>query len=324
LSSFAIVGWLTLFDAQSGLLIKQLAAPLRTHDLSQVSALHPELKPGDILVGDTAFASYAHLALLIQGGRDGLFRPHQRQLISFRRDRKLVGKLPKGTTARIAGGRLVRKLGKYDQLVEYSETKHRPTWMGEADYAVLPEKIVVRELRYATKVKGCRTPRITLMTTLWDPRLYPTAALAALYGVRWTVETNLGHLKTTMGMDVLHSQTVDGVVKEMIVFALVYNLVRLVMLAAAERQQMPLKRISFVDALRWLHASLPNGRRPPAVATRRLSKTKPSSTRSRLGDKFRRTVLRSLLCHSTPFHARRSWLVGIRAFKPPGGVAFLH
>jgi hypothetical protein len=249
---FPVAHWLTLFDAQSGLLVKQVAAPLRTHDLSQVAALHPELKTGDILVGDTAFASYAHLALLIQGGRHGLFRPHQRQLISFRRDRKLVGKLPKGTTARFAGSRLVRKLGKYDQLVEYQKPPKRPTWMSETEYAALPEKIVVRELRYATKVKGGRTSRITLVTTLLDPRLYPAAALAALYGVRWTVETNLGHLKTTMGMDVLHSQSVEGVLKEMIVFALVYNLVRLVMLAAAERQQAPLKRISFVDALRWL------------------------------------------------------------------------
>jgi hypothetical protein len=170
---FPVAHWLTLFDAQSGLLIKQAASPLRTHDLSQVAALHPELKAEDILLGDTAFASYAHLALLVQNGRHGLFRPHQRQLISFRRDRRLVGKLPKGTTARYAGGRLVRKLGKYDQWVEYERPRERPVWMSEEDYSQLPEKIVVRELRYATKVKGGRTRRITLVTTLLDPRLYP-------------------------------------------------------------------------------------------------------------------------------------------------------
>jgi hypothetical protein len=37
-----------LFDASTGLLIKALAAPLRTHDMSQVAKLHPELTPGDI------------------------------------------------------------------------------------------------------------------------------------------------------------------------------------------------------------------------------------------------------------------------------------
>ena len=46
-------------------------------------------------------------------------------------------------------------------------------------------------------------------------------------------------------------------------FALAYNLVRLVMLEAAQRQEVPLDRISFIDALRWLcHADpdtpLPN------------------------------------------------------------------
>ena len=35
-------------------------------------------------------------------------------------------------------------------------------------------------------------------------------------------------------------------------FAIAYNLVRLVMLEAARRQRIPLDRISFIDALRWL------------------------------------------------------------------------
>ena len=35
-------------------------------------------------------------------------------------------------------------------------------------------------------------------------------------------------------------------------FAITYNLVRLVMLEASRRQEVPLDRISFIDALRWL------------------------------------------------------------------------
>ncbi len=89
---FPIAHWLTMFDARSGLLVRQLALPLRTHEMSQVAALHPELNAGDVLVGDTAFASYAHLALLSQRKLHGVFRVHQRQLVSFRKDRKLVGK----------------------------------------------------------------------------------------------------------------------------------------------------------------------------------------------------------------------------------------
>jgi hypothetical protein len=55
-----------------------------------------------------------------------------------------------------------------------------------------------------------------------------------------------------MGLDVLKCKTVDGVLKELIVFALIYNLVRLVMAQAARRQQVLIDRISFIDAVRWL------------------------------------------------------------------------
>jgi hypothetical protein len=55
-----------------------------------------------------------------------------------------------------------------------------------------------------------------------------------------------------MGLDVLRCHSVAGVLKEMTVYALVYNLVRLVMLKAAEKQGAKVSSISFVDALRWL------------------------------------------------------------------------
>jgi hypothetical protein len=45
---FPAAHWLTMFNAQSGLLVKQLTAPLRTHDMSRVGMLHPELRDGDI------------------------------------------------------------------------------------------------------------------------------------------------------------------------------------------------------------------------------------------------------------------------------------
>ncbi len=249
---FPIAHWLTMFDARSGLLVRQLALPLRTHEMSQVAALHPELNAGDVLVGDTAFASYAHLALLSQRKLHGVFRVHQRQLVSFRKDRKLVGKRPQGTVALHAASRLIRKLGKYDQLVEYSKPKQRPTWMSAEAYADLPATLVVREIRYHTKLPGGRTRVVTLVTTLLDAEAYPATDLAALYGERWRIETNLSHLKTTMGMDVLHCRTMTGVLKEMTVYAIVYNLVRLAMNKAAGQQRTSPYRISFIDALRWL------------------------------------------------------------------------
>jgi hypothetical protein len=279
---FPVAHLLAMFDAGTGLLVKMLAAPLRTHDLAQVANFQPELRPGDVLLGDKAFACFVHLALLLRAKLHGVFRAHQRTLVSFRRDRKLLGKCPKGTKATRAIGRLVRKLGRYDQIVEYRKSPVCPRWMTADEYATLPNSIEVRELRYWTRRRGFRTRFVTLVTTLLDAELYPLEELAALYGRRWEVETNFAHLKTTMRMDVLRCQTVEGVLKELIMFALVYNLARLVMLAAAREQGLPHNRLSFVDALRWLASAcrdktelelLVNPRRPgrfePRVLKRR-------------------------------------------------------
>jgi hypothetical protein len=114
---------------------------------------------------------------------------------------------------------------------------------------------VRREVRYDIHTPGFRTREITLVTTLLDAAIYRVADLAELYGRRWEVETALAHIKTTMPMDVLHGKTVPGVLKELTVLAIIYNLVRLVMRQSATLQHTAVERISFLDALRWLSAS---------------------------------------------------------------------
>ena len=93
---------------------------------------------------------------------------------------------------------------------------------------------------------------MTLVTTLLDAETYSAEALAKLYGARGGVETNLRHLKQTMKMDVLRCKSEDGVLKELMVYAMVYNLIRVVMGEAARRQGVLVERISFIDAMRWL------------------------------------------------------------------------
>lgn len=106
---------------------------------------------------------------------------------------------------------------------------------------------------------------MTLVTKLPDAGAYPPGLLAELYGARWRVELNLTHLKTTMKMDALKCKTFEGVLKELTVYAIVYNLVRMVMGEAARRQGIPARRISFVDALRWLSSSSPGTPMPELV-----------------------------------------------------------
>jgi hypothetical protein len=253
---FPVAHLLTLFHARTGMLLRVLTAPLRTHDMSQASQLHGELRAGDVLLADRGFCSYTHLALLIQAGMHAVLRVHQKQIVSFRIGRMHVPPSPpfprlKGVRG-LPYSRWIKWLGKLDQQVEYFKPKECPHWISAEDYAALPDSIIVRELRYQISQPGCRTREVTLVTTLLDPKQYPAIELAGLYGQRWQIETNLRHLKQTLRMDVLRTKTVAGIKKELAMFALVYNLVRLVMLRAAEQQDVPPERISFIDAMRWL------------------------------------------------------------------------
>ena len=253
---FPVAHLLALFHAGTGLVVRMLAAPLRTHDLSQVVELHPDLHPGDVLVADRGFCSYAHLALLVQTGVHAVFRLHQRHIVDFTPGRPHVkprtrGKRHKGQPR----SGWLQQLGEHDQLVHWLQPLTCPQWMDKEQFRHLPERLEVRELQYRVDRKGFRVTTITLVTTLLDAVLYPVEALAQLYYARWGIETNFAHLKTTMGLDVLKCKTVDGVLKELIVFALIDNLVRLVMIQAARRQQVAIDRISFIDAARWLAAA---------------------------------------------------------------------
>jgi hypothetical protein len=181
-----------------------------------------------------------------------VFRIHQRQRLDFRPGR---GHVPPGRSANpddLPRSRWVRALGREDQVVAWFKPKRRPQWITPEEFAALPGERVVRELRYRVEVAGFRTRSITLAPTLVDAGAYPAAALAELYRWRWRIETDLKHLKITMNMDVLRCETVEGVLKEMTVFALAYNLVRSVMIESAAGRGAAAERISLVDAVRWL------------------------------------------------------------------------
>lgn len=252
---FPVAHLLTLFHAGTGMLQKILVAPLRTHDLAQTWMTHSELKPGDVLVADRGFCSFAHLAQLVQAGLHGVLRLHQKMIVDFHIGRMHMPPRPFPKLKAAAGlprSRWVKWLGHCDQLVEYFKPAGRPKWMTAEAYAALPASIMVRELRYSVSQPGFRTREITLVTTLLDPFKYPAEELAQLYFDRWRIEVNLRHLKQTLRMDVLRCKTVAGVHKELRMLALVYNLVRLIMLEAARQQTVNVERISFIDALRWL------------------------------------------------------------------------
>ena len=248
---FPVAKWLALFDLSTGMLLRSTTAPLRSHEMSQIAGIAGELEPGDIVLGDRGFCSYAHLALLVQRALHGVFRIHQKQIVDFtpgrpggRRGSKDLPGMPRS--------RWVLAHGESDHVVVWFKPKRKPSWMTAEEYAKLPEEIKVRELRYRVQVPGYRVREITLVTTLLDATRYSASALADLYYRRWQVEINFKHIKISMKMDVLRCETVDGVLKELAVFALAYNLVRSVMAESAQLQGVEPERIGLVDAVRWL------------------------------------------------------------------------
>jgi hypothetical protein len=248
---FPVAKWLVMFHLQTGMLLRSATSPLRSHEMSQATTVSRELEPGDLVLGDRGFCSYAHLAILVRRGLHAVFRIHQKQIVDFtpgrpgsRRGSKDVPGLPRS--------RWVLAQGDSDQVVAWYKPERGPSWMGAEGYAELPEEITVRELRYRVAVPGYRVREITLVTTLLDAATYPAEALAELYYRRWQVEVNFKHIKITMKMDVLRCETVEGVLKELAVFALAYNLIRSAMVESARLQGVVPDRVSLVDTLRWL------------------------------------------------------------------------
>jgi hypothetical protein len=268
---------LCLFDVATGLIHDCILSPLRTHDLAHAAELHPAMRRGDILIVDRAFESFAHLAILLAQGLHLLVPAHQKRQVDFRRKERRRGK--KGQ--RIERQRM-RRCGKCDQVVRWLKPVNKPQWMTPEQYAALPETIEVREIKRTVTLATGRKQIITLVTTLLDEKQYPADELVELLKGRWQVEVNLRHLKTTTKMDILRSQTAAGIERDLWMFLIVYNLVRLIVLEASERQEVAVDRISYADALYWvrhgdLSAEMPalelvperRGRVEPRVIKRR-------------------------------------------------------
>jgi len=258
---FPIAHCLMVFDKDGGELAYWDASPQKTGDLHHTPQAHEQaIQAGDVLLGDDAFSAYVHLAMLKNRGAHGVFPVHHARLVDFTPNRAGGPGAPAG----VPGSRWIKSLGKDDQLVEYFKPPQCPRWMTPEQFDAIPPSMIVREVRRTIYRKGFRPMTVTVVTTLLDAGKYPADEIVTLRLQRWEVETDIRHLKTTMKMEVLRCQTVQGVLKELAAFAAVYNLTRLVMADAARRQGVSIGRLSFADALAWLRHAEP-GDAPPRL-----------------------------------------------------------
>lgn len=246
---FPMIKLLGLLDLATGLIVHVTMMGLNCHEMSQLAGLHARLLPGDVLLADRGFCSFSHLFLLGQMSVDAVFRVHQRRIVDF------APRRPSRRTSRtnVPSSRFVRKLGNEDQLVEWIKPVNKPVWMSPQQFTALPAVLRVREIGYRIVERGRRTRRVLIATTLLNATRYPRQEIARLYGLRWQIETTWRHLKQTMRMDQLKCKTPGGVMKELLIYMLVYNLVRSAIVLAAGRQGVSIDRISVIDALRWMN-----------------------------------------------------------------------
>jgi len=184
------------------------------------------LEPGDVLLGDAFYATYFLLCTLRDRGIDAVFEQH-------------------GSRQRTTDFRRGQRLGSRDHLIVLSKPVIKPHWMSQADYEQAPERMTVRELRAGGK---------TLVTTLLCPRHTDKAAIKSLYQSRWHVELDLRNIKTTLGMDQLSCKTPAMVIKEIWVYLLAYNLIRLMMAQAALFAHLLPRQISFKHTVQMCNA----------------------------------------------------------------------
>lgn len=111
-------------------------------------------------------------------------------------------------------------------------------------YPNLPD-LELRLIEY--QVRGFRP--IYLLTSLVDAVKYPREELISLYHERWQIETRNDELKNMIEIENLRSETPEGIVKEIRMHLTVANLVRLIMLEAAEKSGEKAINLSYLKAL---------------------------------------------------------------------------
>jgi len=229
---FPLMKLVVIFSLCSGAVLQVFLGSLHHHDLRLLRGLWDELKKGDILLGDRAYGEDTTLAGLPQQGVDVVARLHQRRKVDFRK---------------------ARRLGKNEGLFVWTKGGQQSEILSANQWDLLPAQITVRILRFTTIIRGFRSRRVTLVTSLLDPKLYPAEELVALYARRWRLELCLRDLKTTLGLEQLRCKTPEMAEKELLAYLVAHNLVRCLMAEAVAVHRVELERVSFkgsLDALR--------------------------------------------------------------------------
>jgi len=214
-----------LFSLATGAAVALVINRKNTHDIKLARQIYQFLNPGDVLLGDCAFCSYADMFFIQNHACDAVFRLSQTRKNEIERGRR-------------------GPLKSYESIEVWQRPKTRPKGLSLEEFAQLPKALTIRVIKYYIPSPGFRTKYVVLATTLLDSKVYPTTEIMRLYGQCWQVELDLRYLKTTLDMDILRGKTPQIVRKEIYAHLLAYNLLRTVMWEAGTTHNVDPLRLS--------------------------------------------------------------------------------
>ena len=212
----------------SGALLNAAVGPFKGKggdEQTLLRSLQDGFVPGDLVLGDAYFPTYFFIADMQSKRVDLLMEQNgaRRKSTDFRQG---------------------KKLGERGHIITIIKPKKKPDWMSEEHYLATPDRINIREFKAGGKI---------MVTTMMCPKSAPKNELKLLYKSRRNVELDIRDIKNTMGMNILSCQTLDMILKEIWVYLLAYNLIRLMMTQSALLANILPRTISFKHCLQlWL------------------------------------------------------------------------
>lgn len=239
---FPLCRMVALLCLESGALLNAATGPCKGKGGDEQTLLRSmldTLKRDDILLGDAFYSTYFLLCELVHRGIDGLFEQQ-------------------GARKRSTDFRKGKKLGERDHLIVLNKPKIKPGWMSKEEYDQAPDTLTVRELKAGGKI---------MVTTLLCPKKASKGALKNLFRSRWNVELDLRNIKTSLGMEHLRCKTPEMANKELWIYLLAYNLIRMLMTQAALLADQIPRQLSFKHSVQiWLAWQQHGGETHDAIA----------------------------------------------------------
>ena len=233
---FPVAPLVGLFSLVTGMLVQIVVGKERSSERALFRQGWDTLTTGDVVLGDRGLCCYADMAMLKARGVDAVMRLFNRKP-DFRKG---------------------MRIGREDHITVWERPKVCPRGMTAEEFGSLPEHMEARELRIRPAARGWRTQELVIVTTLLDARVYTKERLAGLYLRRWEVELDFRHIKTTLGMEMLSTNSPDTVRKEIMTYMIAYNMIRLLMWQAGRSAGEDPLRLSFAGAIQHLKSMSPH------------------------------------------------------------------